>query len=81
MCVCPRIRKSREGKQEKKVKVQEFMLQRIWNMKNMVIREIIGATGTATNGLKKSFEVIPGKDFIDLLTKTAVFLSLWFRAS
>jgi len=41
-------------------------------MKNMIIPEIIGATGIATNGLKKSLEVITGKYFIALLTKTAI---------
>ena len=37
---------------EKRVKIQEFMLQRIWNMKNMIIPEIIGDTGIVTNGLR-----------------------------
>ena len=37
---------------EKRVKIQEFMLQRIWNMNNMIIPEIIGATGIVTNGLR-----------------------------
>jgi hypothetical protein len=55
----------------KKVKMQEFMLQRIWNMKNMIIPEITGDTGKV-NGIKKSLEAIPGKYLIDLLTKTAI---------
>jgi predicted ribosome-associated RNA-binding protein Tma20 len=37
---------------EKKIKILEFMLQRIWNMKNMIIPEVTGATGIVTNGLK-----------------------------
>jgi len=53
---------SRKGSR-KKVKVQEFVL--IWNVENTIIPEVIGATGIATNGLKKSLEVIPSKYLID----------------
>jgi hypothetical protein len=44
----------------------------MWNMKCMIIRAVIGATGIATKGLKKNLEAIPGKHSIDSLQKTAI---------
>ena len=44
-------------------------IQRMWNMKCMIIPVITGATGI---GLKKNLEAIPGKYSIDSLQKTAV---------
>jgi delta-aminolevulinic acid dehydratase/porphobilinogen synthase len=63
---------SREREQKKRVKIQEFILQRIWNMKNMIMPVIIGATGIVTKGLKKNLEAMPGKHSIDSLQKTAL---------
>jgi hypothetical protein len=56
----------------KKVKIHEFMLQRICNMKNMIIPVITGATGIVTKVLKKNLEAVLGKHSIDSLQKTAL---------
>ena len=45
---------------------------RMWNMKCKIIPVTIGANETATNGLKKGLEAIPGKYSIDSLQKTAM---------
>jgi hypothetical protein len=47
-------------------------IQRMWNMKCMIIPAIFGATGIVTEGLKKNLEAKPGKHSIDSLQKTAV---------
>jgi hypothetical protein len=47
-------------------------IQRMWNLKCMIIRVIIGATGIVTKSLRKNLEVIPGKHLIDSLHKTAI---------
>jgi hypothetical protein len=44
----------------------------MWNKKYMIISVIIGATGRATNILKKNLEAVPGKPSIDSLHKTAI---------
>ena len=44
-------------------------IQRIWNLKCMVIPEIIGATGMVVKVLKKNLEAIPGKLSVDSLHK------------
>ena len=47
-------------------------IQRMWNMKCMVIPVIIGATGIVTKSLRKNLEAIPGKHSLNSLQKTAV---------
>jgi hypothetical protein len=47
-------------------------IQRMWNMKCMIVQAIIGATGIVTKGLKKNLEAVPGRHSIDSLQKTAV---------
>ena len=50
------------------VKIQEFM----WNLKCTIIPVINGATGIVTRSLRKNLEVVPGKNSIDSLQKTAI---------
>jgi hypothetical protein len=47
-------------------------IQRMWNMKCMIIPVVIATTGIVTKGLRKHLEAIPGKHSIDSLQKTAV---------
>jgi hypothetical protein len=47
-------------------------IQRMWNIKCMIMPVIIGATGIVTRGVKKNLEAIPGKHSIDSLQKTAI---------
>jgi hypothetical protein len=47
-------------------------IQRMWNLKCMIIPVIIGATGIVTRSLRKNLEAIPGKHSTDLLQKTAI---------
>ena len=37
----------------------------------MFIQVITGATGIVTNGLRKNFEILPGKNSVDSIQKTA----------
>jgi hypothetical protein len=59
---------------EKKLKYRSLCIeiQRIWNMKYVIIPVVIGATGRVTKGLTKNLESIPGKLSIDSLQKTAI---------
>ena len=47
-------------------------IQRMWNLKYMIISVIIGATGTVTKGLKKNLGTIPRKHSADSPLRTAV---------
>ena len=47
-------------------------IQRMWNVKCMIIPLVIGATGIVTKCLNKNLEAIPGEHSIDSLQKTAV---------
>ena len=47
-------------------------IQRMWNMKCMIIPVIIGATGIVTRSLRKNLEAVPGKHSIDSLQRTAI---------
>jgi len=47
-------------------------IQRMWNLKCMIIPVIIGATGIVTRSLRKYLEAVPGKYSIDSLQKTAI---------
>ena len=59
---------------KKKLKYQSLCLeiQRMWNMKCVIIPVITGAIGMVTNPLKKVLKAIPGKHSIDSLKNTAV---------
>ena len=48
---------------EKKLKYERLYteIQRMWNMKCMIIPVIIGVTKTVTKGINKNLEAIPGK--------------------
>jgi len=56
----------------KEVKIQEFVIQRMWNLKCTIVPVIIGATGIVTWNLRKNFEALPRKHSIDSLQKTAI---------
>jgi hypothetical protein len=58
---------------EKKLKYKSLciLIQPMWNMNCTIIPVTTGATRTATKGLKKMFETIPGKHLTDTLNKTA----------
>jgi hypothetical protein len=62
----------KEPENKLKYKNLSIEIQRMWNMKCLVIPVIIGATGIVTKGLKKYLETIPGKHSIDYLKKTAL---------
>ena len=47
-------------------------IQRLWNLKRMVMPVISGATGRVTKVLKKNLEAMPGKHSIDSLQNAAV---------
>jgi hypothetical protein len=59
---------------EKKLKYKSLCIeiQRMWNLKFMIIPIVIGATGIVTRSLKKNLEAVPGKHLIDSLQKTAI---------
>jgi hypothetical protein len=58
---------------EKKLKYKRLRteIQRMWNMKCMIIPVVIEATGIVTKGLKKNLEAITGKHSTDSQHKTA----------
>ena len=66
----------REAAQKKveKLKYRSLCIeiQRMCNMKCMIIPRITGATGLVTKGLKKILESMPEKHAIDSLQKTAM---------
>jgi len=59
---------------EKKLKDKSLCIevQRMWNLKCMIITVIIGAIGIVTRSLRKNLEAAPGKHTIDSLQKTAI---------
>jgi hypothetical protein len=48
------------------------VVQRVWNIKCVIILVLIGATGIVTTGLKKNLEVMPRTRSIDSLQKTVI---------
>jgi hypothetical protein len=58
--------------EEVKIKSLCIEIQRMWNLKCMIIPVIIGATGVVTRSLRKNLEAVPGKHSIDSLQKTDV---------
>jgi hypothetical protein len=63
---------NKEAEKKLKYKNLSIEIQRMWNMKCLVILAVIGTTGIVTKGLKKYLETIPGNHSIDSLQKTAV---------
>jgi hypothetical protein len=58
----------------KKLKYKSLciQIQRMWNLKCIVIQVIIGDTGIVTRSLRKHLEAVPGKHSIGSLQKTAI---------
>jgi hypothetical protein len=59
---------------EKKLKHKSLCIeiQRMWNLKCMIMPVINGATGVVTRSLRINLEAVPGKHSIDSLQKTAI---------
>jgi fructose-1,6-bisphosphatase/sedoheptulose 1,7-bisphosphatase-like protein len=59
---------------EKKLKYKSVCIdiQRMWNLKCMIIPVITGATGVVTRSLRKNLKAVPGKHSIDSLQKSAI---------
>jgi hypothetical protein len=62
----------KEAEKKLKYKSLGIEIQRMWNLKCMIIPVINGATGIVTKSLGKTLGAIPGKHSIDSLQKTAV---------
>jgi len=63
----------KEAEKILKYKDLTIEIQRIWNVKTMVIPVIIGATGTISKSFRKYVSNIPGKHEVKELQKTAIF--------
>jgi hypothetical protein len=61
-------------KEAEKLKYKSLCIeiQRMWNLKCIIIPVIIGATGVVTKSLRKNLEAVAGKLSIDSLQKTAI---------
>jgi hypothetical protein len=70
----PSDRNAIQKKSENKLKYRNISIeiQRMWNMKRLVIPVITGVIGILTKGLKKYLETIPETHSADSLQKTAV---------
>jgi len=70
----PAERNAVQKEAEKKLKYKSFCIavQRMGNLKCMIIPVIIGATGIVTRSLRKNLETVPGKHSIDSLQKTVI---------
>jgi hypothetical protein len=62
----------KEAERKLKYKSSCTKIQRMWNMKCVVIPELIGTIGTVTQTLKKNLEIIPEKHSTDSLQRTAI---------
>ena len=60
---------------EKKLKYKSLCIeiQRMWNLKYIIIPVIIAATGIVTRSLRKNLEAIQGRHSIASLQKTDIF--------
>jgi hypothetical protein len=63
-------KKGRKGVKYKRLCVE---IQRMWNMKCMIIPVITGDTGIVTKGLKKNLETVPRKQSIYSLKRRLYF--------
>ena len=57
---------------EKNTRVYVIGIQRIWDLKCLIIPVIIRDTGIVTKGLKENLETVSGKHSTDSLQKTAI---------
>jgi hypothetical protein len=62
----------KEAEKKLKYKSLGIEIQRMWNIKCMIIKVIIGATGIVTKSLRKNLESIPGKHSMYSLQNTAI---------
>jgi hypothetical protein len=62
----------KESRKEIKYNSLYVEIQRVWNVKCMIIPVVTGATGIVTTGLEKNSETIPGKGSVGSLQKTAI---------
>ena len=62
----------KEAEKKLKYKSSRIEIQQMRDLKCRIMPVIIGATRIVTKGLRKNLEVIPGKQSIHLLQKTAV---------
>jgi len=72
--VIPTDRNAVQKEVEKKLKYKSLCteIQRMWNLKCMIIPVISGANGIVTRSLRKNLETVPGKHSIDSLQKTVI---------
>jgi hypothetical protein len=72
--VIPADRNVTQKQAEKKLKYKSLCteIQRMSNVKCMVIPVVTGATGIVTRALRKNLGAIPGKHSVDSLQKTAI---------
>jgi hypothetical protein len=70
----PADRNVTQNEAEKKLKYKSLCteIQRMWNVKCVIIPAVTGATGIVTRGLRKNLEAAQGKHSIDSLQKAAV---------
>jgi len=63
-----------QKKAEKKLKYKSLYIeiQRMWNLKCMIVPVIIGATGIIARSLRENLETVPGKHSIDSLQEAAI---------
>jgi fructose-1,6-bisphosphatase/sedoheptulose 1,7-bisphosphatase-like protein len=62
----------KEAEKKLKCKSLGIEIQRIRNLKCMIVPVIIGATGIVTESLSENLEAMPGKHSIESLQKTAI---------
>jgi hypothetical protein len=66
----------KETKKKLKYKILNMEIQRMRNMKSLVLPVIIGTMGIAAKELKEYLETTPGKHSTDSLQKTAILGTL-----
>jgi hypothetical protein len=70
----PADRNVTEKEAEKKLKYKSLCIeiQRMWNVRCVIICVVIGATGIAAKCLKENLDAAPGKHSVDSLQNAAV---------